>query len=158
MKIQHVIKIAINGLRTHKTRSALTILGIVIGISSIILIMSLGAGAKNLIVGEIQGTVGSRILEIKPGRDSSGMSSFLTVLFSDSLKQRDVDSLDKKSNAPYVSGVMPLVFAGVNTTYESEIFQATLYGMNELGQRMYSLMPEEGSFLSDSAIRSAGYS
>lgn len=154
MKIHHVIKIAINGLRTHKTRSALTILGIVIGISSIILIMSLGAGAKNLIVGEIQGTVGSRIIEIKPGRDSSGMSSFLTVIFSDSLKQRDVDALEKKSNAPYISGVMPLVFSGVNTTYESEIFQATLYGMNELGQRMYSLSPEEGDFLSEDDVKS----
>ena len=50
MKLKYSIKTATSGLKTHKSRSALTILGIVIGISSIILIMSLGAGAKNLIV------------------------------------------------------------------------------------------------------------
>ena len=153
MKLHHGVKIAINGLRTHKSRSALTILGIVIGITSIILITSLGSGAKDLILGEIQGTMGSRVMEIKPGREPQGMADFLAIMFSDSLKQREVDALKKKSNAPHITGVMPLVFSSENASYGSEVFQATLYGMNELGQRMYSLAPEIGNFLSEEDVK-----
>jgi len=50
MKFGNSFKTAIIGLKTNKTRSALTILGIVIGISSVILMMSLGDGAQNLIL------------------------------------------------------------------------------------------------------------
>ena len=154
MKFKYSIKTATNGLRTHKSRSALTILGIVIGITSIILIMSLGAGAKDLILGEIQGTVGSKVIEIKPGREPQGMTDFLAIMFSDSLKQRDVDALRKKSNAPHITGVMPLAFSSENAVYGNEIFQVTLYGMSELGTKMYSLTPSEGSFLTEDDIKS----
>lgn len=156
MKLHHGIKIAINGLKTHKSRSALTILGIVIGITSIILIMSLGSGAKNLILGEIQGQVGSKVIEIRPGREPKGPTDFLAIMFSDSLKQRDVDALRKKSNAPHITGVMPLAFSSESVSYGNETFQATLYGMTELATRMYSLVPGEGTFITDEDVK--GYS
>ena len=55
MTIKHIVKTAITGLRTNRSRSILTIIGIVIGITAIMLVMSLGAGAQNLILGEVQG-------------------------------------------------------------------------------------------------------
>ena len=156
MNLYHGIRTAVNGLKTHKSRSALTILGIVIGITSIILIMSLGSGAKNLILGEIQGQVGSKVIEVRPGRDPKGPTDFLAVMFADSLKQRDVDALRKKSNGPHISGVMPLAFTSESASYDSETFQVTIYGMSELATRMYSLVPGEGSFITNDDVK--GYS
>ncbi|KKW18986.1 MAG: hypothetical protein UY62_C0089G0004 [Parcubacteria group bacterium GW2011_GWF2_50_9] len=49
MTLKHSFKTALSGLRTNRSRSALTILGIVIGITAIMLVLSLGAGAQNLI-------------------------------------------------------------------------------------------------------------
>jgi len=48
MTLKHSFKTALSGLRTNRSRSALTILGIVIGITAIMLVLSLGAGAQNL--------------------------------------------------------------------------------------------------------------
>jgi len=56
MEIKDSIKISFIALRANKARSALTILGIVIGIASVIIMMSLGQGAENLIVGQIART------------------------------------------------------------------------------------------------------
>jgi putative ABC transport system permease protein len=153
MKLSYSIKTATSGLRTHKSRSALTILGIVIGITSIILVMSLGAGAKNLILGEIQGTMGPKVIEIRPGKEPKGPTDMMSIMFLDSLKQKDVDALRKKVNAPTISGVMPLVVGSETITYGSETYSAAYYGMNELATRMYNMVPVDGRFMTEDEVR-----
>ena len=153
MLFKYSIKTAINGLRTHKSRSALTILGIVIGITSIIMVMSLGEGAQNLILDQIQGQVGSKVIEIKPGREPTGPSDFMSM-FSDSLKPKDLEALKKKSNVPNLKDIMPLVFSSESASYESETYQITLYGTGEPATRMYNLIPGEGRFLSEEDVKS----
>jgi len=51
MNLKYIIKTAYKGLLANKFRSFLTILGILIGIASIIMIVSIGQGAQNLILG-----------------------------------------------------------------------------------------------------------
>lgn len=87
MILLHTLKTALTGVKTHKSRSGLTILGIVIGITAIILIMAVGQGAQDLILGQIQG-LGSKTIAVIPGREPSGPSDFAQI-FSDSLKERD---------------------------------------------------------------------
>ncbi len=88
MNVNYSFKTAIKGLRTNGSRSALTILGIVIGITAIMMVMSLGQGAQNLILTQIQ-SMGSKVIEIRPGREPKGLSDFLQM-FSDSLKEKDL--------------------------------------------------------------------
>ena len=154
MKLKYSIKTSINGLKTHKSRSALTILGVVIGITSIMIIMSLGAGAQNLILSQIQGSMSSRVMEVRPGRDPKGPTDFLSIMFSDSLKIRDVEALNKKSNLPNAVGVMPLVFSSESASYSGETYQATFYGMSELAAHMYNIIPEQGRFLDNDDVKS----
>jgi len=154
MRLIYSIKTATSGLRTHKSRSALTILGIVIGITSIMVVMSLGEGAQNLIIDQIQGQMGSKVIEIRPGRDPKGPTDFLSILFSDSLKQKDVDALNKKINLPNAVGVMPMVFSSESAVYGSETYQTTFYGMTELASHMYNIVPGEGRFLSEEDVKS----
>ena len=53
MNIRNTFKTSIRGLTTHKSRSVLTILGIVIGITAIMLVMAVSRGAKDLILSQI---------------------------------------------------------------------------------------------------------
>src|ERR1035437_1390713 len=98
MTIAHIVKTAITGLETNRSRSILTIVGIVIGITAIMLVMSLGAGAQGLILGEVQG-LGTNTIAVIPGREPTGPSD-TAQLFSDSLKPADVAALQKKANVP----------------------------------------------------------
>ncbi|MCR4306412.1 MAG: ABC transporter permease, partial [Candidatus Yonathbacteria bacterium] len=68
MILLHIIKTSLTALKVNKVRSGLTILGIVIGVTAIILIMSIGKGAEELILGEIGG-LGADMIVIRPGKE-----------------------------------------------------------------------------------------
>jgi putative ABC transport system permease protein len=149
--IFHSFKTAITGLKTNKSRSALTILGIVIGITAIILISSLGQGAQNLILGEIQG-IGSKTIGIAPGRQPKGISDIASTL-TDSLKQKDLDALSKKENVPHAADIMPLVFSSQNATFENQSYQPTIYGVTPLFAKIYNISPSQGRIFDDEEVK-----
>lgn len=151
MTFPHTLKTAFTGVRTHKSRSSLTILGIVIGITAIILIMAVGQGAQDLILGQIEG-LGSKTIAVIPGREPSGPSDFAQI-FSDSLKERDLNLLLRKENAPTIGEVMPVVFGGETASYGSETYRLTLFGASELISKIFDLVPEEGRFFDEEEIR-----
>jgi len=153
MTLKNAFKTSIRGLKTNRSRSFLTILGIVIGITAIILVMSLGEGAQDLILGQIQGQVGSKVMEIAPGRQPKGPTDFMSI-FSDSLKQKDLDALLKKENVPHLERIMPLVFGSETVSYGGETYQATLYGMTDAAGKMYNIYPDEGRFLTEEDVKS----
>ena len=66
MRLTDSLRTATRGLRHAKVRSALTMLGIVIGIASVILLMSIGTSAQRLILSQVQG-IGSNLIFIIPG-------------------------------------------------------------------------------------------
>lgn len=66
MKTLDAIKTSYKGIKTAKTRSLLTMLGIVIGIASVIILMSVGTSAQALILNQVQG-IGSNLIFIIPG-------------------------------------------------------------------------------------------
>ena len=152
MNIKYSIKTSLTGLKTNKSRSFLTILGIVIGITAIILVMSLGKGAQNLILGQIQ-SMGSKTIAVVPGRQPSGMSDSLNT-FTDSLKNKDVEDLQKKSNVPHLAGIMPIVFGSETATRENKIHQTTIFGVNNFFAQIYDIYPEEGRLFTEEEIAS----
>src|SRR6185436_3477370 len=64
-------KIALRALRANKMRSLLTILGIVIGVATVVALLSIGKGATASITSEIQSS-GSNLLTVSPGRSQFG--------------------------------------------------------------------------------------
>ncbi len=148
---------ALTGLRTNKTRAFLTVLGIVIGITAIILVISLGQGAKKLILSQVQG-LGSNTVVVIPGRQPKGPSDFANI-FLDSLKDRDLESLANKSNMPDAEDVMPIVFGPVRLAYENETYQATVLGggsteVNNVIGHIFDIYPEIGAHFSADDVRS----
>jgi len=152
MKLKHSVQTALTGLTTHKSRSALTILGVVIGITSIILVMSLGQGAQNLILSQVNG-LGATTIAVIPGKISGGPSSAAQTL-SDSLKDSDLTALETKANVPYAKEVMPMVLSGGNAVYGNQVYQVSLYGGGTLMTSIMNITVGEGNFFSDDDVLS----
>ena len=97
-----------DAIRSHRLRSALTTLGILIGIAAVVLTVGLGEGAQQKVSAQIS-ALGSNLLLISPGSSTStggirgglGSSSTLTV--------EDASALSSKVNAPDIAAVAPAV-------------------------------------------------
>ena len=144
MHWKHILKTSLRALTVNKSRSLLTILGIVIGISSIMIIMSLGAGAQQLILGQVQG-IGSKTIAIIPGRQPTGPSD-VAQMFTDSLRQKDVDALIKKANVPEAELVMPIAFGADTASVGNETYHVTIFGATEAMQKILDISPSKGFF------------
>lgn len=116
MLVRDAFKTATRSLTHGKMRSILTMLGIVIGISSVIILMSIGQSAQNLILGQVN-SIGSNLIIITPGAPSGkGFSPPASVqgIIITSLVQRDIDSLVRE---PAVSAAVPLVSGQAEAVY-----------------------------------------
>lgn len=151
MLLKHRITTAFTGLVTNKSRSLLTILGIVIGITAIIIVMSIGRGAENLILGQIEG-LGATTISIDPGREPTGPSSF-AELFTDSLKPKDIDALLKPSNVQGLKDLTPVVNIPVSVVFNDEIERTTVMAGSELIATILDVYPEVGQFFTQEDVR-----
>jgi len=138
-------------LATHKSRSALTILGIVIGITAIILIMSLGQGAQELILNQIRG-MGSAIIDVDPGREPQGLADFAEI-FTDTLTEKDVNALQNPANVQGVKQVSPVVTLTTTITYGNESKRVMVLGGSQLLSEIFEIELKEGVFFTEEEIK-----
>jgi len=153
MKLIDIANETYSSLSANKARSGLTMLGIVIGIASVIAMVSIGNGAKMSIQSSIEG-LGSNLLTIlpgvvQPGRGivSSGRGSAQT------LKNEDIDILKNINGvaavSPEVSRRFQVVATGNNTN-------TTITGVVPEYLTVHNLILSDGSFVSDANQRSIG--
>ncbi|MFA5714458.1 MAG: ABC transporter permease [Candidatus Paceibacterota bacterium] len=137
-------------LASNKSRSGLTILGIVIGIASVITMVAVGQGSTASIQSSIE-SLGSNLLVVSPGasrsygsmvRSSSGSASTLTLADSDAIKT-EISNL--KSIAPVISARKQVIYKGNNTN-------TSIYGIDAEYQSIKSLEVSIGSFFTATQI------
>ncbi|WP_377321738.1 ABC transporter permease [Pimelobacter simplex] len=117
------VRSGLGAIRAHRLRSALTVLGIVIGISSVILTVGLGQGAQHEVEDQID-ALGSNLLIVSPGSttDSStgrrgGFGSASTLTGADATALADPDAVpDAAAVAPATTGSVALVNGDTNWT------------------------------------------
>ena len=127
MNFKDSIKISFTTLRTNKMRSALTMLGIVIGVGSVIIMMSLGSGAQNLIVGQIA-SMGSNNIYIEPGSPAGSMSQqVIDQLGKVNLKAKDAEAIAKDPNVEKVS---VMIYGNGIVSYLGEDKKITFMGID----------------------------
>jgi len=155
MRLTQSIKTATVGLLAHKSRTALTILGIVIGIAAIMLIASVGSAAENLILGQIE-SLGTNTVAVVPGKEPTGPTDPAAAesLFSDSIGEKELEALSDKSNVPDVADIMPVVFDIESVSYEGETFRPLILGSSDLVIDIFDLETEEGRFFTEDDINS----
>ena len=145
MRTLDSFRTALNGVTVHKMRSILTVLGIVIGITSIMTIMSVGQSAERLIVGELE-RFGPTNIFVLPGRQPTGPADSAGTLLNDSLKEDDYEDLQRKSNVPNAVRVIPYALGAVSVSYESGTYSATLIGSTEHIEKNFDLKTARGKF------------
>lgn len=150
MTWKHLAKTSLTGLTTNRSRSTLTILGIVIGITAIMLVISLGAGAQALILGQVQG-LGTNTIAVIPGREPTGPSD-VSAFYSDSLKPKDLAALEIKANVPNLKAIMPTVIGADSASYDSNVYQVTIFGGSELLADIFDLHPTGDFFTSEDVL------
>lgn len=126
MKIRSIIKTSFRSLRSNRTRSILTILGIVIGIAAVIVMVSIGNGAQGLILNEIS-TMGSNNIFVEPGPPHSGnaMQAMMEEFEIKTLKFKDLEDI---LQTPNVKNAAPLVLGVERIIYGEENKKITFYG------------------------------
>ena len=133
------------------SRTLLTILGIVIGITAIIIVVSMGQGAQDLILSQIQG-LGSRTIIIEPGREPRGPADF-SEMYTESLKQRELDALMNSANVQGVEYVAPMVIQVVPVNYENEISRTNVLGSSADIANVLDIYADDGDILQEDDIR-----
>lgn len=106
-------------IRAHKLRSFLTMLGMIIGISAVIVILSIGAGAQDLIVSQVS-SVGSNIIAVLPGKaDDTGPPVALLGIIVTTLKYDDALALGEARNVPHAVEVAAYVRGTASIQYRN---------------------------------------
>lgn len=151
MNIINLFKIALRALNGNKFRGFLTMLGIIIGVASVITMLAIGQGSKKSIQEQIS-TMGSNMINVRPGTGQFGgvrqsASSMQT------LKLEDYEAI--KDQAEYISAATPEVSSSGQVIFGANNSPTTAYGVNPsyLEIRKYSI--SEGEMFTDADVKAS---
>ncbi len=141
-------------LSANKVRSSLTILGIVIGIASVVAMLSIGQGAKNSIQSSIEG-LGSNLLTILPGIVQPGRGIISAGRgTAQTLKNADLDALKQVNTISAISPEVQRRFQVAASTGNNT--NTTVSGVEPAYVFVRNVSLAKGSFISESNLRSLG--
>jgi putative ABC transport system permease protein len=150
------IFIALRALSVNKLRAGLTMLGIIIGISAVIILVSVGQGVQAVVTAQMQ-NIGSNLVFVMPGELSSNRSSIHSLLRSvniSTLTYGDALALANPGAAPDLVGVAPEFVANGTAVFGSQDTQTSISGVTPAYPDVRSFYPAVGSFVSQDDLRS----
>jgi len=143
------LRIAWGGILANKLRSGLTILGMTIGVASVIILIAVGNGSAQAVASQID-SLGTNVLLVSAGGGLGGARASTTA--SVSLTKKDAEALNNKSLAPDVLSSSPVVDANsLKLVYEGTSYEpSSFYGTTPSYLTAHSYKFTEGSsFTSD---------
>lgn len=143
MDYREIVKTALQALRRNILRTSLTMIGIIIGITSVILIVSIGRGAVEFITKELT-SFGTDYFQINPGSDA-----FSSVVGVNTLTLSDVEAIQKDTSFTNINKVAPMAITTTLVTANEEEDSLTITGVTH--EMLDILKPEivYGEFLSE---------
>ncbi len=140
-------KIAIRALRANKMRAALTMLGIMIGVATVVALLSVGNGATANITSSIQSN-GSNLLTVSPGKQQSGGPGSGGSQQASYLYYSDYQLL-QRSLVNNVAAIVPTYQSSYLVKYGNESFSVSVTGVTKDYQETNSYEMANGRFISD---------
>jgi len=141
------VRTAGEAVRTHRLRSALTMLGILIGISAVVLTVGIGQGAQANVRDSIN-ALGTNILVVSPGSTTDASTGVRGGFGSAStLTRRDVTALSATEGAPDIRAVAGVSTSSVSLVQGTTNWTTTLTGTTASWQDVRSRQTESGRFL-----------
>ncbi len=153
--LKRLFKIAFFGLRTNKVRAGLTITGIVIGITSVIVVLAAGQGLESFVLDQIE-AFGTDVIEVEikvpatsktSGANATGIATGITIT---TLTESDAEAIKKTRN---VSEVYSAVMGQELAQYRNERKKAFLFGTNASYIRVDKTKVEKGRFFTEAEER-----
>src|SRR2546423_2849667 len=117
----------LEAIRTHRLRSGLTMLGILIGIAAVILTVGLGEGAQAEVRSQIN-ALGTNLLIISPGSSTSSSGVRGGFGSASTLTKADADALTSKITAPDIAAIAPTTTSSASLTAGSTNWTTSVVG------------------------------
>ncbi len=153
MPFSEVIRLAFESLIANKLRSLLTMLGMIIGVGAVVLLVSIGNGAKNYITSEFHG-LGTNLILVQPGK-SDGKSSFGPPVGGSNkpLTLQDVEAIERQSfNLEALTGLM---FGTGVVRAQSQTINVNVLGSSEKLFQIFYFKIQTGTFLSHEEVETS---
>lgn len=148
MNLTNLFKIALRALANNKMRGFLTMLGIIIGVASVITMLAIGQGSKRSIQAEIS-EMGSNMIMIQPGGDIRG-GVRQEASSMETLKLEDYQNIVDETR--YVVAVSPSVNSSGQVIYGANNAPTTIYGISPDYMEIRRYKVEDGEMFSDQDI------
>jgi len=141
MDLWRIVLEALDSLASNKVRSALTVLGIVIGVGAVIAMLAIGAGAQNTITGSISG-IGTNLLFVMRGGSEE-------VRNPQPLTLGDAEAMRDPFAAPSVIGVAPVLQGSAEITFTGEGDIVAAVGVTPEHESVRNVEIAEGEFINE---------
>ena len=150
MSIINLFKIALRAIASNKLRSLLTMLGIIIGVASVITMLAIGQGSKASIRTQIA-EMGSNMIMIQPGQDKGPGGARQDASDMQTLKLKDYETL--REQAKYLSAISPSVNASGQFISGNNNTPSTLYGISPDYLTIRQLKIEDGEMFTENDVK-----
>jgi macrolide transport system ATP-binding/permease protein len=145
--VTQTLRMALNNITANKTRSALTMLGIIIGVAAVIAMLSIGRGAQASITSQVQ-SMGTNLLYVRPGStESSGVRQEAGT--AQTLTLEDAEAL---ADLPGIVAVAPEVDSFGQMVYQSQNTRARVYGVTPEYTEVRNYTVAEGEGISSEQV------
>ena len=150
MRIRDTFRISYDGLRRNKGRSALTMLGIVIGVSSVILMLAVGNGAERFILSQVASFGSDTVFVVNgPGETKQASSSESQLLARQTLTIKDMKRLRQQ---PWIGLADGVVIQQYPVESSTKSFLETIFGATEAQFDFSNLQIETGATFTSSDV------
>ena len=156
MNLVQSVRVALRALGANKLRAGLTMLGIIIGISAVIVLVSVGQGVQSVVADQMQ-SIGSNLIFVMPGELEASRTSVQGMLRSvniSTLTYGDALAMADRRNVPDLSGVAPEFVANATVVFGSKSAQTSVAGVTPSYPEVRNVYPAMGTFLSQDDLRS----
>ncbi len=142
----------IRNLLARKGRSFLTMLGIVIGVAGVIIIISLGAGAQSLVLGQVN-KLGSNLLSVQPGKsDTNGPPAQAYGVVITTLINADTEALRSTSQVPHAVAVNGQVRGTATVIWQNKTIDTNFLGTDSGYEDAVNFTMQSGQFMSKAEL------
>jgi putative ABC transport system permease protein len=146
-----IIKVAARALGRNKLRTALTMLGIIIGVGAVIVLVSIGQGAQEMVLDQIS-NMGSNMMYVMPGNLTFGGAA-LGAGAASTLTDDDVAAMERE--IPTIAAASPVMNSTGQLVFGNQNWFVRIQGTNERFPAIRNWKVEQGEFFTDADVRSA---
>ena len=147
MNLLETLKEAINSINANRTRSFLTILGIVIGVGAVIGLMGIGQGAQAAISGQIS-SIGTNVVYVMSGNFMQNVRNARPITMN------DAEALMNRAKAPSILRVAPVNMTSAEMQFEANSMTADVFGATAALAQVQSIALAEGEFINQTHLDS----